>query len=427
MKFRNALRSAMLVALLTTLSADAHAIDPSRQPIDRDNIIPQPLDPLYPNNVLGGSVPATFDNQRGFDPFAPSTLPLNNGLGSTTQPSQIRVNPSVVPPPGTPTDQPRWRLGIYSMDTGRGVQIIRVTPGSPADVAGLEAEDLIVTVSGYQVGLIENHRHELGQAFNEYATTDGYANLLVQDHRSLNLINMPVTLEARVSRLEGTVMFKDTNTPLPRNAQIQVDLFETIRPGVTIPIKTARITNFNQVPIPFVLEYNPEDIDQRREYTVQASIVANNQTYYTTRIPYQVITAGYPRTVDLSLYSTISANSAQQGGYASNRDTQLDQVAQWFQQYLQRPMRPAERQVWTSTIDRGGSLEDIRAQLLGGTDFYTQSNQDDETYIRRLFEVVTGRQPSQNEISAWMKRLQAQNGLRTDLAREFLAQISQQR
>ncbi len=427
MNFRNALRSAMLVAVLTTLSADARAIDPSRQPVDRDSLIPQPLDPLYPNTLPGSSIPATFDTQSGFDPFAPSTLPPSNGLGSTTIPGQLRVNPGVIPPPGAPQDQPRWRLGIYSMDTGRGVQIIRVTPGSPAATAGIEAEDLIVTVAGYQVGLIENHRHELGQAFNEYATTDGYVNLLVQDHRTLNLINMPVTLEARVSRLEGTVMFKDTNTPLPRNAQIQVDLFETIRPGVTIPIKTTRITNFNQVPIPFALEYNPEDIDQRREYTVQASIVANNQTYYTTRIPYQVITAGYPRTIDLSLYSTTTANSAQQGGYASNRDAQLDQVEQWFQQYLRRDMRPGERQVWTSTIDRGGSLEDIRAQLLGGLDFYTQSNQDDETYIRRLFEVVTGRQPTQREVTAWLTRLDAQKGLRTDLAREFLAQISQQR
>ncbi len=422
MNLRNALRSAMLVALLTTLSADAQAIDPSRRPTDRDNIIPQPLDPLFPSNN-----PTGLGSSGGFDPFAPANQNPLDGFGSNPQPNQIRVTPSVVPAPGTPQDQPRWRLGIYSMDTGTGVQIVRVSPNSPAAAAGLEPDDLIVTVSGYQVGLIENHRHELGQAFNEYATTDGYVNLLVQDHRSGNLLNMPVTLEGRFQRIEGTVMFRDTNTRLPRNAEVQIDLYEQIRPGVTIPIVTKRIGDFSKVPIPFAVDYDPSIIDPRRQYTVQASIVANNQTYYTTRNPYQVITAGYPRTVDLSLYSTVTQNSGQQGGYASNRDEQLEQIVQWFQDYLNRDIRYNERQVWTSSIDRGESLEDVRAQLLGGPEFYTKSNRDDETYIRRLFEVVTGRQPSQREIAAWMTRLEAQNGLRTNLAREFLAQISQQR
>lgn len=414
MNFRNVLQSAMLVALLATLSAEAYAINPSLRPNDRDNIVPQPSDPLFPSTTPGT-----------FDPFAPNP---QNGLGSTTQPNQIRVNPSVVPPPGTPQDEPRWRLGIYSMDTGAGVQIVRVTPGSPAFEAGLEQDDLIVTVSGYQVGLIGNHRHELGQAFNEYATTEGYVNLLVQDHRTKDLLNMPVTLESRVQQIKGTISFRDTHQRIPRNAQVQIDLFEQIRPGVTIPIKTTRVTDFSKVPIPFAVDYNPEDIDPRRQYTVQASVVADNHTYYTTRNAYQVITSGYPRTVDLSLYSTISpANGTQQVGYASQRDERLEQIMQWFQDYLHRDMRPGEQQVWSSTIDRGTSLEDIRAQLLGSPDFYMQSNADDELYIRRLFEVVTGRQPSQREVDAWMARLDAQNGLRTDLAREFLAQISKQR
>ncbi|MCA9024834.1 MAG: YbaY family lipoprotein [Planctomycetaceae bacterium] len=424
MNLRNALRSAMLVALLTALSADAHAIDPNLRPTDRDSIIPQPLDPLFPSNN-----PTGIGNPGVFDPFAPANQNPLDGFGSTTQPNELRVAPSVIPAPGTPQEQPRWRLGIYSMDTGTGVQIVRVSPNSPASTAGLEPDDLIVTVSGYQVGLIENHRHELGQAFNQYATTEGYVNLLVQDHRTGNLLNMPVTLEGRFQRIEGTVSFRDTNTRLPRNAQVQVDLFEQIRPGVTIPIVTKRISDFSKIPIPFSVDYDPQIIDPRRQYTVQASIVADNNTYYSTRNPYQVITAGYPRTVDMSLYSTVTSNNSnsQQVGYATNRDEQLDQIVQWFRDYLNRDIRYNERQVWSSSIDRGESLDDVRAQLLGGPEFYTKSNQDDETYIRRLFEVVAGRQPTQREVDAWLTRLDAQNGLRTNLAREFLTQISQQR
>lgn len=418
MFLRNALRCAAIAALIGGLTTPARAVDPGKHNSDRDRILPSPSDQLLPSTGSGGpGAPGTFD------PFDPT------GFGSPLSPGAqdpMRLNPQYNPqlnpnPPSSP-QTPRWRLGVYSVDTGTGVQVVRVTSGSPAHAAGLEPDDLIVAVAGYQVGLIENSRRELGQAFNDYAGQDGHVNLLVQDRRTRNLTNVPVRLESRLQRIEGTVSFRE-EIPLPRNAQVVIDLYETVRPGVSYPIVSRTLTDWRNQPIPFVLEYDPSLIDPRREYAVHATVVANNRTYYQTRNPYRVITAGYPRVVDLRLYST---GSGYDGGFATNRDEQVEQIVQWFREYLNRDMRAAERQVYTSDIDRGMSLDEIRARLLGTPDFYVRSGNDDEAYIRRLYEVVLNRQPTQQEVNAWLRQLEARNGIRTDLAREFLAAVSKQ-
>ncbi|MGE0376193.1 MAG: YbaY family lipoprotein [Planctomycetaceae bacterium] len=420
MFLRNALRCAAMAALVVTLSTEARAVDPGKHLSDRDAIVPSSSNPLLPASGSGGlGTPGTFD------PFDPT------GFGATLAPGaqdQLRLNPQYDPllnpqlnPSPTP-QTPRWRLGVYSVDTGTGVQVVRVTSGSPAHAAGIEPDDMIVAVAGYQVGLIENTRREMGQAFNDYAGQDGHVNLLVHDRRTRNLTNVHVHLESRLQRLEGTVTFRE-EFQLPRGAQVRIDLYETVRQGVSYPIVSKTITDWRNQPIPFVLDFDPSLIDPRREYAVHATVVADNRTYYQTRNPYRVITAGYPRVVDLRLYST---SSGYEGGFADNRDQQVEQIVQWFREYLNRDIRASERQVYTSDIDRGKSLDEIRAQLLGTPDFYVRSGNDDEAYVRRLYEVVLNRQPTQQEVTAWLRQLESRNGIRTDVAREFLSAVSKQ-
>ncbi len=419
MHLSHALRCAAIVALIVTLCTTARAVDPVKHPSDRDSIVPQPYDPLLPSSNAGRP-----GSSGTFDPFAPA-----GGFGSNVAPNSVqplisrddpRLNPQLQPDPDTTT--PRWRIGLYSLDTGTGVQIVRVSPGSPADLAGLEPDDMIVAVAGYQVGLIENSRRELGQVFNDYAGPDGHVNLLVQDHRSNGLTNLHVHLESRLQTIEGTVTFRD-QVRMPSNAQVKIELYETIRQGVSYPIVSKTISDWQRQPIPFTLEYDPSLIDSRRQYNVHATIVADNRTYYQTRNPYPVITEGYPRVVDIRMYST---NSSDGGGFANNRDEQLEQIVEWIREYMNRDIRPGERQVYTSSVDRGESLDEIRAQLLGRPEFYNRSGHDDEAYIRNLYEVVLNRRPTQTEVNAWLRQLDAQNGIRTNLAREFLAAVSKQ-
>ena len=421
MTVSSALRNATLLAAIAVLGVStAFAVDPARSPRPTEPIVPQPADPL-------GTFPSGTINPNGpFDPFAPNpngsgTFPANPNAGV----NELRVNPSVVPQPQQPSEPSRWRLGIFSTDTGTGVQIVRVREGSPAAAAGLEPDDSIVTVSGYQVGYVHNHRHELGQAFNDYADTDGYVTLLVHDNRSGNLINLPVNLEPRFERIQGTIGFQ-RGTRLPQNAVAHIALHEIVRQGVVVPLVTETVRDLRHTPVNFDLDVDPSLIDPRRQYVVHADITSGTHTLYTTRNPYRVLTDGYPRTVDMRLYPVQSHNN-QYNGYADHREEQLDQIAQWFRDYLHRDPRYNERAVWQSHIDRGGTLDEARAELLAHNEFFTQADRDSRRYIENMYLAVLGRRPQTAEVDAWLKRLEARNGLRREIAREFLAQVSKQR
>jgi len=422
----SALRNATLLAAAAMVGvSSAFAVDPGRAPRNTEPIVPNPQD-------LGGTYPVTPNGP--FDPFAPS-----NGLRSTTQPggtfppgengaNELLVQPRVVPQPPSqqPSEPSRWRLGIFSTDTGTGVQIVKLANGpSPARSAGLEPDDTIVTVNGHQVGYVNNVRHELGHEFNAHADTDGYVLLLVHDNRSGNLINLPVQLESRFERIQGTIGLRSGDR-LPSNAEAHIALHEIVRQGVVVPLVTKTISDLRHIPGSFALDVDPSLIDTRRQYVVHADIKSGNRTLYTTRNAYRVLSDGYPRTVDMRLYPTTS-HGGQYNGYADNRDEQLEQIVQWFREYLNRDPRYNERAVWQSHIDRGGSLEDVQADLLAHNEFYTQANRDDQLYIENMYLAVLGRRPRQAEVDAWLQRLEQKNGLRREIAREFLSQVSRQR
>jgi len=50
----------------------------------------------------------------------------------------------------------------------------------------------------------------------------------------------------------------------------------------------------HQVPIPFEIEYNPDDIDERYTYAMRVRIEVDGELWFTNTSRYQVITHGYP-------------------------------------------------------------------------------------------------------------------------------------
>lgn len=88
-----------------------------------------------------------------------------------------------------------WKLGVYAFNTPAGVRITRVQPGSAAARAGLEPGDVIVTVNGYQIGLVGNRLYPLGDELQRRAGPRGEVLLLVQNVRNRELVNMNVRLQ----------------------------------------------------------------------------------------------------------------------------------------------------------------------------------------------------------------------------------------
>lgn len=90
---------------------------------------------------------------------------------------------------------PRWRLGVYAVNTRTGVRITQVMPGTAAANQGLEPGDRIVSVDGYQVGYVRGRLYPLGDELQRRAGPRGNVLLLVQNVRTQELQNMEVTLD----------------------------------------------------------------------------------------------------------------------------------------------------------------------------------------------------------------------------------------
>lgn len=102
--------------------------------------------------------------------------------------------------------------------------------------------------------------------------------------------------------VSGTVSYREPVT-LPRDAVIEVSLLDVSLMDVAAKlISKQTITAEKAVPIPFKLHYDPQDIDQRMTYALQARILdRDDQLLFVTDTSYQVLTRGKPDRVNLVL------------------------------------------------------------------------------------------------------------------------------
>ncbi len=354
------------------------------------------------------------------DPSLPANDPLRNNpwqSGGGYQPNVTNPNTS----DQGPTWQ-KWRLGIYPEDTDTGVRITEVVRGSAAERAGLERNDRIIAVHGYQVGYVNGTLYDCGQEFERHADSQGWVRILVQNNRGGQLLNMPLQLDPRHQGITGTVAYRDRSA-LPRNAVLNVELREVLSYGNSRPITlTRQSSTAARQPISFSLDYDPTQIDPRRNYVLHANITSDGRQIYSMRRDTPVFGNSQSQNVQLLVESTATAYRGGGGaGRIPNQRDQIGQISTWFREYLRREPRAQELYVWQAHLDRGGSLTDAQLQILSTPEFYYQSNADDTQYVRRMFQLVTNRQPSQQEISQWLTRLQYHNRLRPEMAREFLA------
>lgn len=311
----------------------------------------------------------------------------------------------------------RWRLGIFPQDTDTGVVVKEVVSGSAAQRAGLEVNDRIISVHGYQIGYVNGVLYDVGQELERHADTNGWVRMLVQDSRNGRLMNLPVQLDGRNQSITGSITYRATSA-LPRDAVATVELREIVRndiPPITIARQT--VTGIRSVPIQFSLDYDPTQIDNRRNYVLFASISSQGRDIYSMRSG--VSTLGNQPTNNVQLL--VESTSSFPAGTINNRQEQMAQISQWFRQYLGREPRAQELYVWEAHLDRGGTLADAQLQILSTPEFYYQSGANDTEYIRRMFLMVTNRQPTQQEVQQWLARLNYYQRLRPEVAKEFLA------
>ncbi|MEZ6057505.1 MAG: YbaY family lipoprotein [Planctomycetaceae bacterium] len=429
------------------LGNSASAIDP-RYATTPSTVqsVPQPLDPYaipYGTATPGSSIPAgqypadnrdrliqpgTINSAANITPISypgavnpnltyPPAVTYPNGTTNS-----LKVSPSYVPPGTIPTPkQPaRWRLGVYSKDTEIGVRIAQVVPNSAAARAGLEANDLIVNVAGFQVGYVSGELFDCGQEFERNADADGWVKLLVQNGRDGQLVNLPVKLDSRFQQITGSITYQERYA-LPRDAVATVELREILRAGAPPTTLSRKVINqITQIPINFAVDFDPSQIDRNRQYVLSASITSSGRTLFSSREMVTCINDGRTTNVPVLVQST---TITQPGSNYVSIDDQLAQLTMFYRQYLHREPRALELATYRRHFERGGSLYEAQSDLLATNEFYNQSDADDATYITRLHELVLNKQPSKEELDYWMGRMKANQRLRPELAREFLVAV----
>jgi uncharacterized lipoprotein YbaY len=248
--------------------------------------------------------------------LAGMALPPLSGLAQVTQPPRDRDRDAgrerapaaqrderergvedlrVRPAPG----RARWTLGITATDTETGVRVTRVISRSAADRAGLERGDLIITVNGYQIGIVQGRRYELSEELERRADRRGRVRLLVQKRRNGTVQNLDVRLDPRsgadttpetdpdspVDRatLTGRAILNPPDIPLPFNATLTVQMFVLGgqgQPGQLIAQNVIQQPGMG--PIPFALRFDPTRIPPGGQAGLVAEIAVNGQILFQT-------------------------------------------------------------------------------------------------------------------------------------------------
>ncbi len=105
-----------------------------------------------------------------------------------------------------------------------------------------------------------------------------------------------------MATVSGTVSYRE-RLALPPDAVLEVQLADVSKQDVaaTIVAETSVAAHGRQVPIPFVLPYDPAMIAVNHTYVVRAAIRSDGDLLFTSASHYPVITRGNPAKVDLLL------------------------------------------------------------------------------------------------------------------------------
>ncbi|MEW4488790.1 YbaY family lipoprotein [Thalassoglobus sp. JC818] len=438
--------AAIVCCLISLYAVDSQAIDRSRtggsptQPAPTNIFDPMKLPGQDGLGNLGVS-PDPFLPSGIYNPFPtlpgvnPSTTPQGGQNlavpnpqsypGTTTPENRMRIQGPTQQyvPPGGSTDpaSSRWRLGILSRDTEHGVKIYEVVEGSAAKRAGLEVEDLIVAVQGYQVGIVNGVVYELSKEFERHADQNGMVSMLVQDHRTRSLMNLSVKLDSRFSTIRGSLTLNGTNAgELDRNAIVTVELQEIVRQGAA-PLTIARkeISNPRQYPINFELQYDPAQVSTLGEYVLVANLIRNGRASHKTIQSYTVNSQGTGSGRPLAMRLDPVRPTYGDTPVHIDESARVATIVRWFNEYLGRPPSDRELSVWLTALDSGYTLKQVQLELLGHNQFFNRCDRDKEVYVRRVHELLVGQKPNPDQLEYWIGRYDALGGIRRDIASEF--------
>ena len=120
-----------------------------------------------------------------------------------------------------------------------------------------------------------------------------------------------------------------------------------------------------------------------------------------------------------ALVTTVPAQYPPPPPYGGTAESLVDG---WYAKFLNRQRDPYAA-VWIDSIRQGQPPNSVLAKILGSQEYYDKSGDNPQGFIQTLYQDVTGRQPSPQELNYWMQRMSISD--RTDVAYELLTRYPQ--
>ncbi|MFN5186433.1 MAG: YbaY family lipoprotein [Planctomycetota bacterium] len=334
------------------------------------------------------------------DPFADP-----NGLGGVGQSRYL--------PPGQrpPTN---FRLGIYSRNTDTGVLVTSVNAGSAAQQSGIEAQDIIIAVNGYQVGIINGRTYDIAEELARRVDAQGRVMLLVRNHRDGRLVNIPVQFYGNAPGM-ATSVYATANTANRPSVQpgmmLMARVIDTTFPQwQNVSLGETQVPLDGRWPVNFQIDLDPSQIRPDHRYALDVKVVQRGYTVLQMNSPATVNFAnGNPR-IAVTLVPPQGPAPAGIPPGISNRP--IDQIGMWYEQLAGRPMNDRESQVWQRELAKGKSLDEIYATVLASSEYYDRFRGNMDLYINEIYRTLFGRSATPSEVLALRNRLSQSAELR---------------
>ncbi len=353
----------------------------------------------------------------------------SNGFNTGTMTAVPNMNSSQFATGANTTSQiPRdWRLGVAVDPSDVGAVVRQVTPNGPAQRVGLEPNDIIVGINGFQVGMVENRLNDVGEQIRRSADSNGRVRALVFQSRSARLQNVTIQLDSGSNGITGSVALSD-RANIPFNSIVTVQIENITRPFYEVRNGKVTFAASGNGPFPFEIQYDPVYVDARDRYQLNAMITdSTGRPLYGLRQPIAIPTGGLPQNTLLALDNARTLQSLGQqtvGGPVTSGFGQdpaiLNQV---FQQILGRLPSSTEQVAWSQFLAQGNSVIDLQAKIIGSPAYFDRLGNNQQRFIQSMIRTFSGREATANELNAWLGRLQQYQGNREQVAREFLQQM----
>jgi uncharacterized lipoprotein YbaY len=316
----------------------------------------------------------------------------------------------------------QWNLGVQGESTEVGFLIRQVTTGGAASRARMQTGDSIIAVEGFQVGFVGERLYELNDELNQRANAGGVVRLLLQDGQTGRLASVRVQLDRQVQRLTGTIQ---ATSLLPPDAVVHVQIENLTRPQWVVRNGHQVISAPNQRTIPFDIAYDPAYISASDIYQVRAFVSSGGRNILFTPQPVRVLTLGNPSQVQLRLEPIATGGSTPVGTSGTltgfpNYNQIDEEVTRIYRLYLGRSPSPAElAAAHILSTDLRTLSERLPLKLMASQEYFDLARNSNDFWLRNVFGVIVGREPSQPEVTQWQRRFAELNYSRTELLRQL--------